>query len=710
MKELITLVQPAFDWTWKNSVQVALLIGLVLLVQKVLGRWLTPRLRYALSLLILFRLLLPAVPPSPLSIENLFTPSAGIAVREAVSSGVAEPAGPITSIAAEPVPVASTPARPAAAPFALAASSRPPTLSVVEVLGLVWACGLLALVSLAGWRYAQWCRLIRQGQRLTDTRLLALLDGARQAMGVRRPVTLVAMAQLSSPAVFGFWRVRLLLPEDALGQLTDQDLRLLFLHEMAHVRRQDMLLNLLLMAVQFVHWFNPLVWVGLHRLRADRELVCDAMVLQRTRPEERSGYGSLLLKLLTDFPAAQQVIPTAVPVVSSKSEIKRRIILIKHHRSASLAACVATALSALALACLTFTGSSQPAPSGQPLPPPAPVAADLGVTQSTNLVINIDAQGKLSLGQTPVTMDQLRAFLTVESAKYPQPRLDIRADKHAPVKAVVGVMDACEQIKPEMHSRRLISIRETQQNTARPETINVTMIPAPDFQMKYQPPTNASPDAAPGKTLSPEQQRIIDAFEQARQDLAVLETQTHADKPLLYIAEQYREVPRSWFETSRGAEVVLLQTNAEAVKGLRPFVKLLATKEVMEDARFRPLIEASLGALPAEVGWQIGTDADKVTGYTRNGIPDVVPADKAARVEYVLREINARVPGVLRVLETEKQKYKVDDAFIEALKVKLAVSSLMGFVDLYIGFNMPPELDEARRKVKQLDIQLSQRN
>ena len=371
MKELIALVQPAFDWTWKNSVQVALLIGLVLLVQKVLGRWLTPRLRYALSLLILFRLLLPAVPPSPLSIENLFTPSAGIAVREAVSSGVAEPAGPITSIAAEPVPVASTPARPAAAPFALAASSRPPTLSVVEVLGLVWACGLLALVSLAGWRYAQWCRLIRQGQRLTDTRLLALLDGAREAMGVRRPVTLVALAQLSSPAVFGFWRVRLLLPEDALAQLTDRDLRLLFLHEMAHVRRQDMLLNLLLMAVQFVHWFNPLVWVGLHRLRTDRELVCDAMVLQRTRPEERLGYGSLLLKLLTDFPTAQQVIPTAVPVVSSKSEIKRRIILIKHHRSASLAACVATALSALALACLTFTGSSQPLPSVQPLPLPA---------------------------------------------------------------------------------------------------------------------------------------------------------------------------------------------------------------------------------------------------------------------------------------------------------------------------------------------------
>ena len=393
MKELITLIQPAFEWTWKNSVQAAVLIGLVLLVQKVLGRWLTPRLRYALSLLILFRLLLPVAPPSALSLENLFRVAPRLATREAVSSVVADPTGPMPSMASEPIPVASPPARPVGAPSASATRSSPPAFSVAEALGLGWACGLLALVFLAGWRYIQWCRLIRQGRRLSDTRLNGLLDGARESMGVRRPVRLVAVAQLGSPAVFGFWRVCLLLPEDALEQFTDRDLRLLFLHEMAHVRRQDMLLNVLLMTVQFVYWFNPLVWVGLHRLRADRELVCDAMVLQRTRPEERSDYGGLLLKMLGDFPAVQRMIPTAVPVVSSKREIKRRIVSIKHHRSASRTACAATGLAVAALACFTFTGSSQQ-PSGQPLP--APVAGDAGFPRSTNLVVNIDAQERIS--------------------------------------------------------------------------------------------------------------------------------------------------------------------------------------------------------------------------------------------------------------------------------------------------------------------------
>jgi hypothetical protein len=64
-----------------NSLQVALLVGLVLLVQTVLARWLTPRLRYALSLLFLLRLLLPAVPSSPLSLQNLFPPPMRLGAR-----------------------------------------------------------------------------------------------------------------------------------------------------------------------------------------------------------------------------------------------------------------------------------------------------------------------------------------------------------------------------------------------------------------------------------------------------------------------------------------------------------------------------------------------------------------------------------------------------------------------------------------------------
>ena len=62
MKLLIALGQSAFEWTWKTSIYATLLIVLVFVLQKVLAKWLTPRLRYTLSLLVLIRLLLPITP------------------------------------------------------------------------------------------------------------------------------------------------------------------------------------------------------------------------------------------------------------------------------------------------------------------------------------------------------------------------------------------------------------------------------------------------------------------------------------------------------------------------------------------------------------------------------------------------------------------------------------------------------------------------
>src|ERR1041384_4390844 len=76
MNLVIMLSQTMYEWTWKTSAYATLLIVLVFVLQNLLSKWLTPRLRYAFSLLILIRLLLPTVPSSSLSFENFFPSSA----------------------------------------------------------------------------------------------------------------------------------------------------------------------------------------------------------------------------------------------------------------------------------------------------------------------------------------------------------------------------------------------------------------------------------------------------------------------------------------------------------------------------------------------------------------------------------------------------------------------------------------------------------
>ena len=174
-------------------------------------------------------------------------------------------------------------------------------------------------------------------------------------MGIRRRVALASLTHLGSPAVFGVWRIHLLLPETSLKMLSDQEWRLVFLHEMTHVRNYDTILNAILIAVQFLHWFNPFVWIALQRLRADRELVCDAIVIEHLKIGERLGYAQVLLRLAEAVSDGPRAFPSAVPVVSRASEIKTRVTMIKHHRHSSQTARAATIVCILMLGFLTFT-------------------------------------------------------------------------------------------------------------------------------------------------------------------------------------------------------------------------------------------------------------------------------------------------------------------------------------------------------------------
>lgn len=235
--------------------------------------------------------------------------------------------------------------------------------------------------------------------------------------------------------------------------------------------------------------------------------------------------------------------------------------------------------------------------------------------------------------------------------------------------------------------------------------INVAMIPAPDLRMKYLPST--IPEEAPEiESPTPEQRRLLEAIERERKALVALETQTYAEKPLIYVAEEYREVPRHWLETEQSSELARLRNSEGAVNALRPLLKPLALKELMEDARFRPLVETVLETLPRELISTIGSDVDEQIGYMVATRPDAVPEGKSARASFVLRELEARTPSIVQVLERKQKLYQVDDAFVSALKVKLAVNSLMGLIDMYLGINAPSALEEGRRNLRRLETQL----
>jgi hypothetical protein len=111
-----------------------------------------------------------------------------------------------------------------------------------------------------------------------------------------------------SPVVMGLVRPTVVVPSDFRSRYTPQEQALILAHEQTHVRRGDLVANLLCSLIRCVLWFNPLTHLGAGRFRFDQELACDATTL-RGRARLRKTYATAILKSV----ALQSHLPIGSP-------------------------------------------------------------------------------------------------------------------------------------------------------------------------------------------------------------------------------------------------------------------------------------------------------------------------------------------------------------------------------------------------------------
>ena len=101
-------------------------------------------------------------------------------------------------------------------------------------------------------------------------------------------------------------------------------MRVVLLHELAHIRRRDCLVHCLAQAAFALHWCNPLMWMALARLRAERERACDDLVL--VAGTRGSDYAEHLLDIARQF--RRQGIGVAAVAMARPSELEGRLLAI----------------------------------------------------------------------------------------------------------------------------------------------------------------------------------------------------------------------------------------------------------------------------------------------------------------------------------------------------------------------------------------------
>ena len=250
--------------------------------------------------------------PQPVPMVVAEVPSEGVSTEDTTAPAKVSRSSDEEAAPSPPTPVEEATVR------RLASASRLPDGAWPLAL---WVAGVLVAALPVVLAVARLRRLRRTACSVTGGRLAFLLRELADALGLRRPVALLQSRRRVMPMTWGCRRPVVLLPASA-NMWTPDRLRVVLVHELAHVKRWDSLTQTLAVLVRAVYWFNPLAWLAVAQLRVEQERACDDVVLRTgTRAPD---YAEHVLAVTAGLASPRFLSPVAL-AVGRAGRLERRL-------------------------------------------------------------------------------------------------------------------------------------------------------------------------------------------------------------------------------------------------------------------------------------------------------------------------------------------------------------------------------------------------
>ncbi len=324
-----TLLENAERWlhaitalSWKGAL-LTLAVGIIIVL---LRRHLSPAWRHGLWLLVLLRFVVPDMGTSSLSMNRLTTEPSVISARfpewqmnipfPELAERDFDQAVAVPTAVTVPEQV-SLPVTPAPEPWTL-----------WQKLTLVWLIGVAVVFAAMLALHLRLLWRLRRDAGEPSPRIIALLHTACTLAGIRRTPRLIVTDAIRAPALFGIIRPSILLPRELAATDDAASLKLILLHELAHLQRRDLWAQIVASLIIALHWFNPIVWWAGRRMRAEAEMAADARALRSTDVTEAHRLGEVLLGFAHHATAGWLVwfaTSTLLGISENKRDLKRRI-------------------------------------------------------------------------------------------------------------------------------------------------------------------------------------------------------------------------------------------------------------------------------------------------------------------------------------------------------------------------------------------------
>jgi HEAT repeat protein/beta-lactamase regulating signal transducer with metallopeptidase domain len=278
-----------------------------------------------------------ALPLLSIALPRWQLPVVRVAAQQAADITVAPLAPPSDAPAAiappivrrDRAPETSTVQAPVAPVAAQAEALTPPAapISWSMMLLVIWAAGATLVLArlLAGLLAVQW--MSRRTAQVIDAPWLPLAVELASELGLTRRLRFAESGSATMPMACGVFNPIVMMPADAARWPVER-LRIVLLHELAHVKRRDCLTHVVAQLACALYWFNPLVWIAARHVRTERERACDDLVL--ASGTRGSDYAEELLEIARVMRAGRfpTVLTGATLAMAHRSQLEGRLIAI----------------------------------------------------------------------------------------------------------------------------------------------------------------------------------------------------------------------------------------------------------------------------------------------------------------------------------------------------------------------------------------------
>jgi beta-lactamase regulating signal transducer with metallopeptidase domain len=165
-------------------------------------------------------------------------------------------------------------------------------LSYFSFIYLLVLCGLLVHYTN---HFLRSRNILRKGLSKISPEFRVFVATTARNMGILPTVRVHLSSLVDVPVTLGFLKPLILLPVAMITHLSPQQVEAILVHELAHIRRKDYLINLGVTVIEGVFFFNPFARMLIGQLKKEMEHCCDDLVLQFCY--EPHAYVSALLSL-----------------------------------------------------------------------------------------------------------------------------------------------------------------------------------------------------------------------------------------------------------------------------------------------------------------------------------------------------------------------------------------------------------------------------